>query len=90
MRWGGPVVSCFCVFNPLTPVAAEDIEAKGLGPRTASCGRRWNPVLECRSWIYQTEWFKGEQVTFYSDASGTSKLSSLERTIPSLGFRGPD
>lgn len=45
VRWGGLVLSCFCVFNILAPIPVKDIEAKGLGPRTASRGRFWNPGL---------------------------------------------
>lgn len=33
---------------------------------------------------------RGEEGTFHSDASGSWRLSSLERTSPTLGFRGPD
>lgn len=79
VRWSGPVPSCFCVSNILTPPA----------PVAAKAAKALR-VLQCCSWIKQTEWCEGKLGTFNSDASGTSKFSSLERTVPSLGFKGPD
>lgn len=44
MRWGGLVLSRFCVFNILAPIPVKEIEAKGLGPRPEP----W-PLLESGS-----------------------------------------
>ncbi|XP_054565381.1 serine/arginine repetitive matrix protein 1-like [Eptesicus fuscus] len=81
---GRAALPCFCVFNILTPVAAEETEATGT-PRPPPESGCWSAAHG----FSRLNGVRGVQGTFYSDASGQSTLSPLERTSPSFGLQRP-